>query len=338
MDANKLIQISGQINNIEINVESVVESWLVRTVNQSLARSKDICNDKSKAVFDFFDFCRKPAELVTPNDVIEWRWHLKTSKVMDGTIYNRISAVAGFYEYLMNQGELSRIILINPAKAALPKSPKSYESESVKALTVEELDTLLQVLEKHAQDQSPIHLRDYAILQIFATTGKRRSEIINLRADNIELSNNRFFIRTKVKGGFFLNFELEDEIAQAALFNYLQATNRVNILGEEDSPLWLRHDRGAYLSKNSGLTTHGFAKRMKLYALEAGIKNFHIHRLRHTFAKIVSEAAESMADTQEALGHSNIKTTQVYVKRLSVKKDKHSKSVRAALKKNSQPS
>ena len=46
---------------------------------------------------------------------------------------------------------------------------------------------------------------------------------------------------------------------------------------------------------------------MKLYATEAGISNFHIHCLRHSFAKIVSEYSESMAETQEALGHSNIK-------------------------------
>ena len=72
---------------------------------------------------------------------------------------------------------------------------------------------------------------------------------------------------------------------------------------------------------------------MGIYAVEAGIGHFHIHRLRHTFAKIVSEYSESMAETQEALGHSNIKTTQIYVQRLAVKKDKHSKSIRDALKK-----
>lgn len=72
---------------------------------------------------------------------------------------------------------------------------------------------------------------------------------------------------------------------------------------------------------------------MEIYALETGIRHFHIHRLRHTFAKIVSEYSKSMAETQEALGHSNIKTTQIYVQRLAVKKDKHSKSIRDALKK-----
>ena len=33
------------------------------------------------------------------------------------------------------------------------------------------------------------------------------------------------------------------------------------------------------------------------------------------------------------MGHSSIKTTQIYVQRLAVKKDKHSKSIRDALKK-----
>lgn len=70
-----------------------------------------------------------------------------------------------------------------------------------------------------------------------------------------------------------------------------------------------------------------------MYANESGISHFHIHRLRHTFAKIGSEYSESMAETQEALGHSNIKPTQIYVQKLAVKKDKHSKSIREALKK-----
>ena len=191
---------------------------------------------------------------------------------------------------------------------------------------------LLEVVEYHTLDRQAIYLRDFAILQFYVATGKRRTEIISLRADSIEINDGRFFIKAKVKGGYFLNFELDDQATQNALFDYLAVTNRTDIIGK-NAPLWLRHDKGANSSKENGLTSHGFAQRMKTYAMEAGIKNFHIHRLRHTFAKIVSEVSESMADTQEALGHSNIKTTQIYVQRLSVKKDKFSKSIRDALKK-----
>lgn len=317
---------------VSLDVESVVESWLTRTINPSLKRANDIRNDKSKAVFDFFDFCGKSAERVLPSDVEEWRWNLKTQKLADGTIYNRISALGQFFEYLRNEAGLIKLIPINPAKASLPKAQKPFQSESVKALSRKELGRLLETVENHALDRQPVHLRDYAILQFYVATGRRRAEIINLRGDSIEIGEGRFFIKAKVKGGFFLNFELDDEAAQNALFNYLAATKRTDIFGTNE-PLWLRHDKGVGKNQRQGLTSHGFAQRMKFYAAEAGIKNFHIHRLRHTFAKIVSEVSESMADTQEALGHSNIKTTQIYVQRLAVKKDKFSKSIREALKK-----
>ncbi len=318
--------------SISLDIDSVVESWLTRTVNSSLKRSNDIRNDKSKAVFDFFDFCGKSAEQVLPSDVEEWRWDLKTQGLADGTIYNRISALSQFFEYLRNEVGMIKLIPTNPAKVSLPKATKPFQSESVKALSREELARLLEVVENHTQDKEQVHLRDFAILQFYVATGRRRAEIISLRGNSIEIKKERFFIKAKVKGGHFINFELDDETTQKALFDYLEATNRTDIFGK-DEPLWLRHDKGAKSSKKKNLTSHGFAGRMKLYAAEAGISNFHIHRLRHTFAKIVSEYSESMAETQEALGHSNIKTTQIYVQRLAVKKDKHSKSIRDALKK-----
>ena len=225
-----------------------------------------------------------------------------------------------------------KFIPINPARVSLPKASKPFQSESVKALSREELGRLLEVVGNHANDKQPVHLRDNALLQFYVATGRRRAEIINLRGNSIEIKNERFFIKARVKGGFFLNFELNDETTRNALFDYLAATGRTDIFGNNE-PLWLRHDKGAASNKKKGLTSHGFARRMDVYALEAGIKHFHIHRLRHTFAKIVSEYSESMAETQEALGHSNIKTTQIYVQRLAIKKDKHSKSIRDALKK-----
>ena len=334
MDTSEKLQISSAENfSVSLDVDAVVESWLTRTVNSSLKRSNDIRNDKSKAVFDFFDFCGKSAEQILPKDVEEWRWNLKTQRLADGTIYNRISALAQFFEYLRKEVGMVKLIPINPAKVSLPKAGKPFQSESVKALSREELGKLLEVVGNHTLDGQPVHLRDFAILQFYVATGRRRAEIIGLRGDSIEIKDGRFFIKAKVKGGFFLNFELDDETTKNALFAYLAATNRTDIFGSEN-PVWLRHDKGAAsANKKIGLTSHGFARRMGIYALEAGIKGFHIHRLRHTFAKIVSEYSESMAETQEALGHSNIKTTQIYVQRLAVKKDKHSKSIRDALKK-----
>ena len=56
--------------SVSLDVNAVVESWLTRSVNSSLKRSNDIRNDRSKAVFDFFDFCAKSAEAVLPSATI----------------------------------------------------------------------------------------------------------------------------------------------------------------------------------------------------------------------------------------------------------------------------
>lgn len=316
---------------VELDIDATVEAWVNKTSSSNLARAKDIKNDKSRAIFNFFDFTGKSPERVLPQDVIDWQNAMQDAGLSTGTIYNRISALANYYEYLRNEVGLANVIPLNPAKVTIPRSPKPFESESVNALSREELFALLNVVENYAQSKKPLHLRDYAILQLFVVTGKRREEILSLQGKSIQLKNERFFIRTKVKGGYFVSFEMNDPIAQDALFNYLEATDRGEEVLGKNEPLWLRHSTGGKNLEKVKLTSHGFAKRMKQYALEAGISGFHIHRLRHTFAKIVSESVESMSDTQEALGHSNIKTTQVYVKRLSVKKDKYSKTIREAM-------
>jgi len=76
-------------------------------------------------------------------------------------------------------------------------------------------------------------------LQFYVATGRRRAEVVNLRGSSIEIKDGRFFIKARVKGGFFLNFELDDETTKNALFAYLEATNRSDIFGINE-PIWLR--------------------------------------------------------------------------------------------------
>ncbi len=342
------ITITPKNYSISLDLNSTVEVWLNKRVKPDARRAKDIKNDKSKAVFDFFDWIGKSPEQVLPEDVMAWQNHLRTIEKQNnlpninshkkdflapGTIYNRLSALSNYYEFLRQDAEMARFIPVNPARVTLPKAPGAFQSKSVKALKYEELYALVQIVEDHAATNHQRYLRDFAILQMYIVTGRRREEIISLVGDNIIPTEDRFIIRNKVKGGNYLTFEMNDPIAQNALFTYLEATNRGVEIFETNEPLWLRHSNGGRNLEKIALTSHGFSKNIKKYALEAGLKKFHIHQLRHTYAKIVSESSESMAETQEALGHSNIKTTETYVQRLAIKKDKFSGSVREALRK-----
>jgi integrase len=68
-------------------------------------------------------------------------------------------------------------------------------------------------------------------------------------------------------------------------------------------------------------------KNLKKYAREAGVEDFHLHRTRYTFARIVSEFTGDITATQNALDHQNRSTIRVYVQRIAVKRDLYSGEV-----------
>jgi site-specific recombinase XerC len=59
------------------------------------------------------------------------------------------------------------------------------------------------------------------------------------------------------------------------------------------------------------LTFHALARNLKCYAREARIVQIHLHKTRHTYARVVAEETGSIAETQEPLGHRNLSTTRV---------------------------
>jgi site-specific recombinase XerD len=89
--------------------------------------------------------------------------------------------------------------------------------------------------------------------------------------------------------------------------------------------LWTRHDRSG--KSGEALTSHCFLKNLKKYAREAGVEDFHLHRTRHTFARIVSEVSGDITATHNALDHQGRSTTRVYVQRIAVKRDLYSEEV-----------
>jgi integrase len=127
-----------------------------------------------------------------------------------------------------------------------------------------------------------------------------------------------------VKGSDYVEREVRDGVARAALTAYLSSSGRLQAL-KTDAPLWTRHDRAG--SPGAALTSHAFARNLKLYGKEIGLGNVHIHQTRHTYARMVAEETGSIIETQDALGHRHASTTRVYVQRIAIKRDKHSEQI-----------
>jgi integrase/recombinase XerD len=308
----------------EAALSAAIQFWAEGSTRAETFERPSKLRDKIQAVSRFFAFAGKHPGDVTPEDVQAWRLQLEAQGQKPATVYARVSRVSAFFKWLMAEPHLGQYIRSNPATHARPRYPQPYQSESVKALTDEEMNRLLNVVKSHADSGSIVARRDYALLLFFFLTGLRRNEVTSLRGKDLERKNGHLVIKYRRKGGKFVSREVGNVWVYEALLEYLTASGRLSVIDSE-RPLWTRHDRAG--RPGAPLSSRSFAENLKLYAREAGIESIHVHQTRHTYARIVAEETGSYLEAQEALDHENAATTRVYVQRITVKADKHGDKV-----------
>lgn len=182
--------------------------------------------------------------------------------------------------------------------AAKIKSIPSEESRR-EYLTIEELNTLV------ATPCENDVLKRAALFS--ALTGLRHSDIQKLKWNEISLDNNQpriNFTQKKTKGVEYM------PISQQAL----------EICGEPKSPNDLVFEN---------LTNPAWINRpLKTWVAKAGInKNITFHCFRHTFATLQLSNGTDIYTVSKMLGHTNVKTTQVYAKVIDEKKNKAAEAI-----------
>jgi integrase len=329
----------------EAAVRMAVDTWAAATSDPQSPRFLDLCRDKTRVVLAFFDHIRQHPAAVTPADVQAWQRELRGRGLASSTIYQHASFLSSFYRWALTELSLARDIRANPVTLARPKAPKPYQSKQTKALSDDEVRRLYEAVlaRAHSDDEQDARIgkRDYALLLLYLYTGLRRRELIQLRWGDIELEHDRLTIATQTKGGFHRTLEVTAPSALAALRDYLIVSGRWGRM-QDDMPLWLAHDRAVRMRpasesrsplKQKGrrpeapLTSHGFVKSLKQYAAAAGLTHIHLHQTRHTFARMLGEEADSLFEVQKELGHRSIATTQVYLDKVTRKKDRFSQRI-----------
>jgi len=146
------------------------------SVHTALAYGKDL---------DFFqeflqqNFDATKLEEVSYTLIRSWIVSLVDNGVSNVSVNRKIASLKAFYKFLLK----SKQIEINPlTKHKALKTPKKVQIP----FSEEELDSVLhQITYKEGFDG----LRDKLIIDLFYTTGIRRSELINLQLQNVDLTN-----------------------------------------------------------------------------------------------------------------------------------------------------
>lgn len=202
------------------------------------------------------------------------------------------SALKRFYRYLLRE----RLIIADPTlNLDSPKLPRALP----KTLTEADVERLLD----SAAPDTPLGLRDRAMLETLYATGLRVSELVGLKLAAVNLGDG--VLRVTGKGNKDRLVPLGEE-AVLWLRRYLSDA-RPLLQGKQLSDAMFITARG------SGMTRQAFWYLIKRRARLAGItRPLSPHTLRHAFATHLLNHGADLRVVQMLLGHSDISTTQIY--------------------------
>jgi integrase/recombinase XerD len=219
--------------------------------------------------------------------------HAREGGIKSASQQRLLSTLRRCYQWLIAQGRLGHDPLVNIARpAAGSRFPKTLSEKQVEALLdAPNIDT-------------PLGLRDKAMLELLYATGLRVSELIGVRL--FEISLNDHVVRVIGKGSKERLVPL-GQVAASWLQRYLAAA-RTELL----------HDATAdavFVTRRGGaMTRQMFWSLIRKYAVQVGIPSEKIspHVLRHAFATHLLNHGADLRVVQLLLGHADISTTQVY--------------------------
>jgi len=228
---------------------------------------------------DFMLYFEKRAlECITKDEINGYILHLIRNQSISESQQNlRINAIKFYYEKVMGQSKEFYDIERPRGKKVLPNVLS--ENEIVKILDATD------------------NIKHKAIITTIYSAGLRRSEVINLRKQDVDFNKNLIFIRG-AKGK-------KDRLS---ILSKVNAKTLKMYLDKYKPNYWMFEGTGR--NKYSATSV---GRILSKSAAKAGInKPVSPHMLRHSFATHLLEQGVDLRYIQNLLGHSSSKTTEIY--------------------------
>ena len=242
---------------------------------------------------ELFNFTGKIHSRILFEDIKKFLEYLSIERNYSGSSLNLArSAISFYYEKMLEKYTVSKI--------RVKKIGKKLPS----VLTKQEVKRIIDAAD---------NLRDKLIVQIMYSCGLRVSEAVNLKLENLDLSNLTGTVRSG-KGNKDRRIQLS-----SILVNTIQAYLKT----KEIPSMFL-------FSKTNGLpyTTRTFQLIIKDLAEKAEItKRVHSHIFRHAFGTHLVEDGIDIVRVQALMGHESLETTRLYI----TLSDRHFKGIKSPL-------
>ena len=237
---------------------------------------------------------------ITPLIIRSYLAFLKSEQYAKATIMRRIAALRSFFRFLCRENVLKE----NPCKAV--RTPKLDKRLPV-FLDINEIRELITL-----PDNSPLGIRDKAVLEMLYATGIRVSELTGITLSDIDFSGRAIVVSGK---GSKQRIVLMGRTAVEVLELYLSSTRPSLCTNPgEYGRLTDKVHNSVFVNSRGGPLSDRSVRRIvdKYVEVMAIKKNVSPHTLRHTFATHLLDNGADLRTVQELLGHVNLSTTQLY--------------------------
>lgn len=211
------------------------------------------------------------------------------------TIARRAAAVRTFTAWAAAGGSLATDV---GARLRSPRADRHLPT----VLAVDDAVGLLSTAQARAGDDDPVHLRDWAALEMLYATGIRIAELVGMDLTDVDQRERTVRVLGKGDKERVVPFGVP---AQRALGEWL-ARGRPALAGAASGAAMFLGARGGRVDPR---TVRGMLHRLTAVA---GVRDIAPHGLRHSAATHLLEGGSDLRTVQEVLGHSSLATTQRY--------------------------
>jgi len=241
----------------------------------------------------FSAFLKKEPAEAQEEDVHAFILRMQSDGRANTTILRSLSALHTYFNFLVSTGKLRE----NPA-ANITRPEIDHKLPII--LSPEEANRLLTAPE----GDSPLAVRDRAMLELLYATGMTVSELIGLDIENMNLRRRTLTLR---RGGRKRTVPF-GRPAATAMNLYLKQARPLLFKGSGEVALFIN-------CNGTRMSRQGFWKLVKKYKAIASIdKEITPHMLRHSFAAHLLENGADLSSIQEMMGFIDPASTAIYTK------------------------
>lgn len=310
--------VRSYIKNINNSVEPNTKLSYLRDIKTYLTYIMDADADKhysSVSDVKLEDLIRLGVDIIDDfqNALGQYQKNGTYYKTANVTIRRKMSSISGLYKYLYTHDYIPN----NPIDKIRSVKVSKKNIIRLEADEKEKLKDMVLIGNPNASNKKKkfhdkLGTRDYALISLLLGTGIRVSECVGLDIPDINTKTHKITVIRK--GGKEDTVFMSDDLSEI-MDEYIEYRNGIE--AEEG------HEKALFLSyQNKRLSVRSVEKLVKKYTLDAGItKTITPHKLRSTFGTDLYEATTDLYVTKAALGHSSIKSTEMYAELTAERKE-----------------